>query len=125
LAAPVLFIASEGDPACVPASGEQPMITNPVPIKVASRAEIVLGNLRMSMLVSIGFESLREATAILPESRKHKVWCQAVAGAVKFRHAVPQQDASSCHFTMSSCFGNVVPDRLFVTEWAICDWTIE
>ena len=48
-------MASEGDPVCVPESGEQPMMTNAEAINFARRAVRVPGNLRLSIFVSIGF----------------------------------------------------------------------
>ena len=50
-----MLAASESDSDSVPDSGEHPMITHAEPIKVARRAVLVRGNLRISMLVSIGF----------------------------------------------------------------------
>jgi hypothetical protein len=65
-------MASEGDSACVPESEEQPMITNPVPIKVASRAVVVLGNFRVSILVSMVWWA-RPFTAQLREAALYDI----------------------------------------------------
>jgi hypothetical protein len=52
---PVLLAAPEDDAGCVPPSEEQPIITTAEAIKVARRAVEVLGKVRASMLVSIGW----------------------------------------------------------------------
>ena len=78
--------ASVSDPVCVPEPGEQLMITNPVPIKIASRAVVPVGSLRTFMFVSIGHVASREtATHVASASKPQRSASSARSGRIPFR----------------------------------------